>query len=369
MGRNKVNSFQWFHIPTLLNSLIQSQPPQQSNQLLSQLLQRMMTILDECFDCQTPILNKRLLHSSLTKLTQSPSLDPRIKRGAVQCIASLEIVEESDFVVVKKDHLDSMEATQSSFSDLQQKLDQLQARFGETERKNTELEKEKGDWLEEKKTLLSTVQSLQREKEQMRIDHDRKVEELNHIVQQMRNEAVRKDNFFVSPSIIVAFHPNLYRVNGSTVTRINSDYRAGCFTKPVTKGIYRLSIRTEASDVMIGVIDAAEYPQYLTTGVYSSPKAAITNTSNGHIFSAKKSLSQNTPPQRGQEISAEADLEKRTLHFFVDGVQQPNHFINLPVPLVFAVDLFYKDVPIEITFWGEETQSHVTFQGTGHNLG
>ncbi|KAK2957272.1 hypothetical protein BLNAU_7650 [Blattamonas nauphoetae] len=90
---------------------------------------------------------------------------------------------------------------------------------------------------------------------------------------------------------------------------------------------------------------------------------------NGSLFSAGRQLVRNTPPREGQEWSAEADLEKRTLHFFIDGVQQPHHFTDIPVPLVFAIDVHTKDIPIEITFWGEEQQSHVIHQGIGHNLG
>ncbi|KAK2956292.1 hypothetical protein BLNAU_8856 [Blattamonas nauphoetae] len=199
-------------------------------------------------------------------------------------------------------------------------------------------------------------------------ENERVIAELKPTIQQTRTKVARKEEFFVSSNIIVAFSPEHFRVSGSTVTRINSQSWAGCFTKPVSKGIHRLSIRTQANCVMIGVLDAAEYPEYLTREVYRSSKAAMMNTSNGYLGSAYKPVGQNTPPQEGQEWSAEADLEKRTLHFFIDGVQQPHHFINIPVPLVFAIDACVKDVPIEITFWGE-TQSHVTFEGTGYNLG
>ncbi|KAK2940559.1 hypothetical protein BLNAU_24539 [Blattamonas nauphoetae] len=118
---------------------------------------------------------------------------------------------------------------------------------------------------------------------------------------------------------------------------------------------------------LFGVLDAAEYPHYLTMPYLDSPKAAMMYN-RGSIWSAGRSIAQNRMPPKGQELSAEADLEKRTLHFFVDGIQQPHHFINIPVPLVFAIEVGTKDVPVEITFWGEETQSHVTFHGIEHNL-
>ncbi|KAK2953966.1 hypothetical protein BLNAU_11068 [Blattamonas nauphoetae] len=119
---------------------------------------------------------------------------------------------------------------------------------------------------------------------------------------------------------------------------------------------------------VIGVCGDAEYPAHLTSSVHLSPKAAMMFSDSGWLFSADKRIAQNTPPREGQEWSAEADLERRTLHFFIDGVQQPHHFRNLPVPLVFAIEVLTKDIPIEITFWGELMKSHVMHQGIGHKL-
>ncbi|KAK2960273.1 hypothetical protein BLNAU_4826 [Blattamonas nauphoetae] len=298
----------------------------------------------------------------------------------------------------------------------------------------TELEHQLAEFRKKEELYLSTLNSMQMKDDQLRKElamerekrkeNERVMADLKQTSEQMKTEVARKERFFVSSDTIVAFSPNHCRVSGSTVTRINTNNWAGCFTKPVSKGIHRLSIRTQAEYVMFGVCDAAVYPQFLTSATYQSPKAALMYNYNGYLFSAGNSRGQNTIPQKGQEgvdynqsakdpgfvsaptcsgcvesgeslswslirkegltilgdgilsifnpgqeWSAEADLEKRTLHFFIDGVQQPLHFISIPVPLVFAIDSSSKDIPIEITFWGEETQSHVTFQGTGHNLG
>ncbi|KAK2949711.1 hypothetical protein BLNAU_15382 [Blattamonas nauphoetae] len=227
-------------------------------------------------------------------------------------------------------------------------------------------------------TTQRTTNKLQQENDLLRAllakaaqkqeESERVIAELKQSLQPITTEVARRELFFVSSEIIVAFSPDHFRVSGSTVTNISGKL-AGCFTKPVSKGIHRLSIKTEAPDVMIGVCDAAECPKYLTTGVYTSPKAALMSKSSGKILSTGADVFLNTPPLPRQEWSAEADLEQRTLHFFVDGVQQPHHFINIPVPLVLAINAGSQDRPIEITFWGEETQSHVTFAGTGHYLG
>ncbi|KAK2944361.1 hypothetical protein BLNAU_20706 [Blattamonas nauphoetae] len=185
----------------------------------------------------------------------------------------------------------------------------------------------------------------------------------------MKTEVARKEQI-VTSDVIVAFSPHHIGLNGSIIRRINSSGAVGCFTKPVSKGIHRLSIRNAGTDgIMFGVLDAAEYPKHLTTTVHTSPKAAMMYNATGLLYSADRGIVLNTKPRDGQEWSAEADLAKRTLHFFVNGVLQPHYFINVPVPLVFAIDTFFKDVPIEITFWGELKKSNVTNQGTGHNLG
>ncbi|KAK2950583.1 hypothetical protein BLNAU_14475 [Blattamonas nauphoetae] len=353
--RNKVNSFQWFHIPTLITTLIQSQQGQQRNEVLSQLLQRMMTVLDECFDCQTPIPNKRLLHSSLSQLSQSPSLDPKIKKGVGHCFVSLDSVDEGPFVVVETSQLDLIDSKNQTIAELQVTLSEAKVR-------NAQLEKEMKDFLEREKRHLSVIESLRREKEQGTI-------EMQRLMGGLKDQLDTCVRWIVSKGWIVVFSPDKFRVKGWTVTRINSDDFVGCFTKPVSKGIHRLSIKNESTDIMIGVLDAAEYPKHLTSSVFTSPKAAMMLKHNGYLLSADQGVAPNTKPQRGQEWSAEADLEKRTLHFFINGVQQQNHFINIPVPLVFAIDVSDKDIPIEITFWGELKQSSVSFEGTGHNLG
>ncbi|KAK2948600.1 hypothetical protein BLNAU_16499 [Blattamonas nauphoetae] len=155
----------------------------------------------------------------------------------------------------------------------------------------------------------------------------------------------------VASDVIVMFSQWHYRVSGSTITRINSSSWAGSFTTPVSKGVHRLSIKTEAEYVKLGVLDAVEYPKYLTKAVQQSPKAVMMSNADGSLWSAGNYVGQNALPQPGQELSVEADLEKGTLHFFVDDVQQQHHFINIPVPLVFALDACRNDVPIEITFW------------------
>ncbi|KAK2950571.1 putative Protein kinase domain containing protein [Blattamonas nauphoetae] len=220
-----------------------------------------------------------------------------------------------------------------------------------------------------KQTLVEkerTIQSLQIEKDQIQKENEqlrselarktqkleeneRVIAELKQTIPQMNAEVPTRSQPNITSDVIVAFSPEHYRVSRSTVTRINATGWVGCFTKPVSRGIHRLSINNEPDGVMIGVCDAANYPKYLTKEVYNSTKAAMMCNNGGSLYSASTISALNTPPKKGQEWSAEADLEKRTLHFFIDGVQQKHHIINIPVPLVFAIDASHKDESIEIT--------------------
>ncbi|KAK2950120.1 hypothetical protein BLNAU_14922 [Blattamonas nauphoetae] len=350
--RNTVNSFQWFHIPTLLTTHIQShqqneQQNERKNSILSQFLQRINTILDKCFDSHTPIPNKRLLLSSLSQLSQYPSLDPRIKKNLGHCFVSLDSVDEGPFMLVPKEQL--------------VQRDQLVT-------KQAEMEKELAELRSNEKSLLSTLSSLESENGRLREENHQRLVDIQLKTEEMRTQLEKCSRLIGASECIVTFSSDHFRVRGSTVTLFNSADRIGCFTKHVLTGIHRLSIKTLAN-VMIGVIHTEDYLQRQTTYVHTSAVAAVMRNKDGMLFTNNKSPATNNVPRPEQEWSAEADLEKRTLHFFIDGIQQPHHFINIPVPLVFALDVLTKNVPIEITFWGELKQSSVTFEGTGHNLG
>ncbi|KAK2958709.1 putative serine/threonine protein kinase [Blattamonas nauphoetae] len=319
----------------------------------------------KAFDVQA-VCQKAKIPKSL-----EPVLCLLLSKNPQERLPSAELIRSGRLMKILGEETPLSQFIREELDTTKKTVDQLLEQLSESERKNEQLEKEKAEWMEEKKQIQQENEQLRSElaSKTQKLEHVRRAEGLKQTIQQMKTEVARKKPILAS-DVIVAFSPKHFRVFGSTVAQINSDQSwAGCFTKPVSKGIHRLSIRNAGSDgLMIGVLDAAEYPKHLTSAVFHSPKAAMMNNWNGSLFSVGDGFAQNTPPPIGQEWSAEADLEKRTLHFFIDGVQQPHHFINISVPLVFAIDAYSKDVPIEITFWGELKNSSVTFEGTGHNL-
>ncbi|KAK2955221.1 hypothetical protein BLNAU_9773 [Blattamonas nauphoetae] len=390
----KVNSFQCPTLQSQTNDSSTLHSPYYPNLPLSlstkREIHKCLAALNDVEDGQFTIIEKSQLAEMESKdrtiAQQKQKLAQHDQLIAKQKEMERKMAEQEKKVAEQNKLIESLEATRKSFSELEQKHGQLQAKL--SERDNTIGKLKRVLMTLTVLILLSVfvVKSFHGDKEPSNfknkqlqnelVDKSQNLSEMESTLNQaqqtieaMKTEVARKEELFVSSNILVAYTSHRYRMNGSTLTRINSEGWAGCFTKPVSKGIHRLSIKTRAQMVMIGVLDAAEYPKFLTAHVDKSPKAAMMYNLDGQLCSAGKYHAQNMIPQNGQKWSAEADLEKRTLHFFIDGVQQPHHFVNIPVPLVFALDVHTKDGSVEITHWGEEKRSHVTFQGTGHNLG
>ncbi|KAK2943347.1 hypothetical protein BLNAU_21736 [Blattamonas nauphoetae] len=172
--RNKVNSYLWFHIPTLLTTHIQPQQDQQNQQnteLLSQLLQRMMTILDGCFDSHTQIPNKRLLRSSLSQLSQSPSFDPKIEKYIGICFVLLDSVDEGPFAIVETSQLDVMKSNDRTIAELKEQIahqTQMELDMEMLLAKQQSHATANNDLRKERIKFLFDLLSLQRENERLR---------------------------------------------------------------------------------------------------------------------------------------------------------------------------------------------------------
>ncbi|KAK2956352.1 hypothetical protein BLNAU_8719 [Blattamonas nauphoetae] len=344
--RNKVNSFQWFHIPTLLTTHIQSQK-QQQNELLSQLLQRIAMILDECFDSHTPIPNKRLFYHSLTHLSQFPSFDPKIKRKTDQCLASLDTNDEGPFVVVEKVQLDSMERELAAFRTNEQ-------------------------------SLLSTLNSLQSEKEQLQQTiqqmKDGQIQSLEKKVAELTVECVshRQTNSEEYSFMIGKFHlekiagfplvlvppSNCYKIEDRTVTRVRNENEgdpiaaspegALIIVEPITRGIVSISI-TLNSLVTIGtlpafIISLVSSGMFFPSPVVQLPTDCCTGLEslNGELIasspaegSEENNKQCHKPLKAGDVVVMEVNMEStpRTVQFFVNGKAGKCYASELPESL------------------------------------
>ncbi|KAK2961033.1 putative E3 ubiquitin-protein ligase SMURF1 [Blattamonas nauphoetae] len=103
-----VNSRVWQIVPLLLrdNDLVDEKNERQ----MGRLIQSILRVLNECSKNGISIINRRMLHSSLSTLAKSPSLPKMIRVGIDQCLASLDSFEDSPFVLVDFDEFKSMES-------------------------------------------------------------------------------------------------------------------------------------------------------------------------------------------------------------------------------------------------------------------
>ncbi|KAK2947874.1 hypothetical protein BLNAU_17199 [Blattamonas nauphoetae] len=107
-----VNSGIWLNIPILLRDCDLSN--ERNIQKMERLMTAMRTILDKCVQNQTSLVNRRLLHSSLSTLASSPTLDPSSPLGnlinlAEQCLAPLKRLKDGPLELVETGEFKSME--------------------------------------------------------------------------------------------------------------------------------------------------------------------------------------------------------------------------------------------------------------------
>ncbi|KAK2944228.1 hypothetical protein BLNAU_20838 [Blattamonas nauphoetae] len=247
-----------------------------------------------------------------SKLSESERKNSQLEKEHEQLQSKLSESERKNSQLEKEhEQLQSkLSESERKNSQLEKEHEQLQSKLSESERKNSQLENEKA-------THLSTIQSLQREKEQIqreieriRGESDKRLIEMKQTTEGMRDQLDMSAGRIGASKCIVAFRRERYKVNGSTVTRVSSVGRAGCFTQSVSKGIHRLSIKNEPLDIMIGVLDAAEHQRFFTSGASTSPKGAMMHNMDGYLYTAEKKPGQNrvgldSDPKKSRRRSAD----------------------------------------------------------------
>ncbi|KAK2945835.1 hypothetical protein BLNAU_19260 [Blattamonas nauphoetae] len=102
-----VNSIVRQNIPLLIrdNDLLD----EKNMHKLDRLIQSFFHILDKCLRNDIAIINRRMLHSSLSDLAKSPNLHTTVRDGIEQCVLKLGSLHDSPFVLVDSGEFQSME--------------------------------------------------------------------------------------------------------------------------------------------------------------------------------------------------------------------------------------------------------------------
>ncbi|KAK2958389.1 hypothetical protein BLNAU_6659 [Blattamonas nauphoetae] len=99
-----VNSSTWLNVPAVLRSWKEGD----DSALLVQLLKGVDDVLKQTCDADVMIVNKHLLHSSLSSLAQNASLAENVRIQVTQCLGSLESVWEGPFVLMEREEVQAV---------------------------------------------------------------------------------------------------------------------------------------------------------------------------------------------------------------------------------------------------------------------
>ncbi|KAK2948650.1 hypothetical protein BLNAU_16391 [Blattamonas nauphoetae] len=138
-----VNSRVWHNIPILIRDCDLLE--EKNIHKMERLIQSILPMLTVCLKNDISIINRRMLHSSLSTLAQSTSLPKTIRVGVGQCLLSLDSFEDDPFVLVAADEFKSMEETalrnSQTISDQKEEINQLTNTISALRRQHREDEK------------------------------------------------------------------------------------------------------------------------------------------------------------------------------------------------------------------------------------
>ncbi|KAK2952838.1 hypothetical protein BLNAU_12159 [Blattamonas nauphoetae] len=185
-----VNSRVWQNIPILMrdSTLLEEKNTHKLNRLMHSILH----ILNECVMNKISIVNRRLLHSSISTLLQSPALPTTISVWGDQCLVSLKSFVDGPFVLVETDEFKSIEEATlhntQTISTQKEEIEKLSHTIATLERQN----KEEGERLtNEKKDVLAEMEAMLTKEREEKKDAEEKVERANE--REQATEIARRD--------------------------------------------------------------------------------------------------------------------------------------------------------------------------------
>ncbi|KAK2945185.1 hypothetical protein BLNAU_19874 [Blattamonas nauphoetae] len=292
-----VNSSTWLNVPAVIRSWKEGD----GSEVLKQLLEAVDEILKQTCDENIPIMNKHLLHSSLSSLAQNASLAKNVRMRVTHCLVSLESVVEGPFVMMEREEIQAMV----------REMEELRFENGELKRQNEE--------------QTSTIHAIRRQKEEEHSSQHTKVGAAAIDIFTPFHYSL-SDNTFTAVvgggGCLVSFE------FGAVVARLslivgcvpNNNYSFGIVSKRITADA--LKTRFHALKEGVGGWD-----------LFPSNRAMWLN---GNLINQKKACEAGAA---GQRVVIEADGRegRRTVRMSQDGVTQPAFFTNIPVPFRFAV--------------------------------
>ncbi|KAK2962970.1 hypothetical protein BLNAU_1993 [Blattamonas nauphoetae] len=167
----------WLQIPNLIRDCdrLKEENPHKMDRLIQNILQ----ILNMCLRKHISLINRRLLHSSLSTLATSPTLPTEIRVGVEQCLVPLNSLEEGPFVLVSADEFKSMEDDSkhnlSTTSTQKDEINQLNHTIATLQQQHKEDEEKLMKEREEKNAKVGEMEAMLTKEREKRIEAETEV--------------------------------------------------------------------------------------------------------------------------------------------------------------------------------------------------
>ncbi|KAK2961031.1 hypothetical protein BLNAU_4118 [Blattamonas nauphoetae] len=339
---------------------------------MGRLIQSILQILNECLKNDISVVNRRMLHSSLSTLAKSSSLPKTIRVGIGQCLVSLESIEDGPFVLVDADELKSMEEVTRILVAQNATFEQSRA---ELERRSSEMTRHKNELETRIKELRVELAVEKRSAESERAKMEDEKKEMSEKMERMRmmmrtewvgTEALQtldKTAHTLTPSLIT-LTPNSITLISNSITRPpnsitqiikleNGEWRTA-FTLPIDEGEWELKIRGNNtfwalsvffSLLIFSALGFVRYPlpenaTQRHCGSYHSGIGGDFILWDGGMWKGGEFKPAGTNmrcDQVGQTAAIRVNMSTRTARLFVDDEEQPGIFTDIPSPLCLGI--------------------------------
>ncbi|KAK2952887.1 hypothetical protein BLNAU_12208 [Blattamonas nauphoetae] len=338
-----VNTRDWNQIPVLIREW-----DGKDEGTIMRLLDEMSRILTLASDSEVAMANKRLLHSSLSALSQNPTLPKKGRLRITQSLAALDSVPDGPFVLVETEEFRRME---QSHSEREQRSSKTHKNEREPESRITALQLE----LEEQKKETRDAEEAKKKAEKQR---DREERGKVRVIDAMRSSRTDNDQLklqlanlpiWIGADSLQTLDRTAQALTPTTLTQFiatsdDSPWRTS-FTGPINEGEWELKIRASENtflNVMLGFLQHP-LPENATQNSCGAWKKGIGGDFilwNGKMWKAGEYEPEGTNKKCdriGQTAAIRVNMWTREARLFVDDEEQPGIFTDIPSPLSLAI--------------------------------
>ncbi|KAK2949370.1 hypothetical protein BLNAU_15666 [Blattamonas nauphoetae] len=237
-----VNTPKWNQIPLLIREWKEGKDEEKMFQLLTSL----STVLSEIVLSDTPLSNKRLLHSSLSSLKALPTLPKNIRLRVGHCLASLESVLDGPFVLLETDEFRSMEMTLADLARANEESSTRLRQLEETSRIAEErIQKNETELSAQAETVKEASEMSTQVKDEVILLRKSLVDLEHRQVERRETEQKEKEARFVTISgmeMTLSFEMRTFARNGKTITKLSPDGWASFLSFEIGPVLARFSL-------------------------------------------------------------------------------------------------------------------------------